>query len=224
MNMRFYALAGLLAVALLLQGCGGTLYATVKDSRGRDVMLVGHDPVAYFTQGKPVPGRAGIAVELPHRTYYFASERHRGLFLANPVRYEPQYGGFCSNGMAYGLKMSTDPTSWTIFEGRLFIFGDVLGQSQWSLTPKFNVEKGDLMWTSEARDSPWREQTFTRWVNRVPWYKSRWAIREDWDKANPGKAPPDYDPGGWFTNLLFKYPGWRVLEGHSQPRIDLPKD
>ena len=61
-------------------------------------------------------------------------------------------------------------------------------------------------------------------VDRVPWYKSRWAIREDWEKANPGKPYSSYDPGGWFTNLLFKYPGWRVLEGYSQPRIDLPKD
>ena len=222
--MRFYAAAVLLAAVTLLQGCGGTLYATLKDGRGRDVMLVGHDPVAYFTQGKPVQGRPGIAVELPRRTYYFASEEHRKLFLADPARYEPQYGGFCSNGMAYGLKMSTDPTSWTLFEGRLFIFGDVLGQSQWNLTPKFNVEKGDLMWASEAKDTPWREQTFKRWVNRVPWYKSRWAIHEDWQKANPGKPYPSYDPGGWFTNLLFKYPGWRVLEGYSQPRIELPKD
>ena len=224
MAMRFYALTGVLIAALLLEGCGGTLYATVKDARGRDVMLVGHDPVAYFTQGKPVQGRPGLAVELPQRTYYFSSEQNRSLFLASPARYEPQYGGFCSNGMAYGLKMSTDPTSWTIFEGRLFIFGDILGQSQWNLSPKFNVEKGDQMWVGEARDTPLREQTFHRWVNRVPWYKSRWAIREEWDKANPGKSPPDYDPGGWFHNLLFKYPGWRVIEGHSQPKIELPKD
>ena len=80
------------------------------------------------------------------------------------------------------------------------------------------------MWASEARDTPWREQTFRRWVGRVPWYKSRWAIREDWDKAHPGEVYPTYDPGGWFTNLLFKYPGWRALEGYSQSRIELPKD
>ena len=225
--MQFYALAkwlALAAVVALLQGCGGTLYATVKDSAGRDVMLVGRDPVAYFTQARPVPGRASIAVELPNRTYYFASEQHRAMFLAAPEKFEPQYGGFCSNGMAYGLKMSTDPDSWTVFEGRLFIFGDVLGQSQWSLTPKFNTEKGDLMWASEAKDAPWREQTFRRWVNRVPWYKTRWQIHEDWQSAHPGKAYPSYDPGGWFTNLLFKYPGWRALEGYSQPRIELPND
>jgi YHS domain-containing protein len=221
---RSLALLALPALGALLQGCGGTLYATVKDARGRDVMLVGHDPVAYFTQGRPVQGKPALAVELPQRTYYFASEQHRSLFVAAPDKYEPQYGGFCSNGMAYGLKMSSDPTSWTIFEGRLFVFGDVLGQAQWSLTPRFNVEKGDLMWASEAKDMPWREQTFRRWVNRVPWYRTRWQIREDWEKANPGKSYPSYDPGGWFTNLLFKYPGWRVIEGYSQPKIELPRE
>ena len=88
--MQFYALAkwlALAAVVALLQGCGGTLYATVKDSAGRDVMLVGRDPVAYFTQARPVPGRASIAVELSNRTYYFASEQHRAMFLAAPEKF-----------------------------------------------------------------------------------------------------------------------------------------
>jgi YHS domain-containing protein len=225
LNLRSaFWLGALIVCAALLQGCGGTLYATVKDERGRDVMLIGRDPVAYFTEGRPVPGRASIAAELPGRTYYFASERNRAIFQAAPAKYEPQYGGFCANGMAYGLKMSTDPGSWVIFQGRLFIFGDILGKEQWSLTPAFNAEKGDLMWASEAKDTPWREQTWKRWTNRVPWYKSRWAIREEWEKANPGRPPLTYDPGGWFTNLLFKYPGWRALEGYSQPKIELPRD
>ena len=38
-----------------LAGCG-TPYATVKNSAGDPVMLLGHDPVAYFTQGKPGRG------------------------------------------------------------------------------------------------------------------------------------------------------------------------
>ncbi len=61
-------------------------------------------------------------------------------------------------------------------------------------------------------------------MNRVPWYETRWQIRADWEKAHRGKPYPSYDPGGWFTNLLFKYPGWRVIEGYSQPKIALPAE
>ena len=45
----------LLAGALLMQGCG-TINATVQDKSGRELMLLGHDPVAYFTMGKPMRG------------------------------------------------------------------------------------------------------------------------------------------------------------------------
>jgi hypothetical protein len=213
--------ASLLAACLLLQGCGGTLYATVKDGQNRDVMLIGRDPVAYFTAGRAVEGKPEIAVTLPDRTYYFSSENHRRVFLADPVRYEPQSGGFCSNGMAYGLKMSTDPDAWTIYNGRLYIFGDILGKEQWLLDPAFNAAKITKMW-EEAREVPWRNQTWKRWIFRVPWYKDRWTIRREWRDSNPGREFPSYDPGGFLNNLIFKYPGWRALEGYSQPKISLP--
>src|SRR5574341_314191 len=111
---------GFLAIVSMLLLCGcGTIAATLTDPQGREVMLLGHDPVSYFTAGRPRRGDPGIAATHEGRTYYFASEAHRREFLAAPAKYEPQYGGFCANGMAYGVKMSTDPTAWTIVDGRL---------------------------------------------------------------------------------------------------------
>ena len=40
--------------------------------------------------------------------YYFLNEAHRKLFQADPAKYEPQYGGFCSNGAPFGIKMGSD--------------------------------------------------------------------------------------------------------------------
>ena len=65
--------------ACLLAGCG-TPYATVPDGRGEPVMLLGHDPVAYFTRGEPRRGRVELRVSLPQRTYYFETDEHRRLF------------------------------------------------------------------------------------------------------------------------------------------------
>ena len=88
------ALARLAAIALLLgglltllglAGCG-TPYATVPDSLSRPVMLLGHDPVAYFTQGAPVRGRADQVVNLPQRSYYFASAENMKAFTATPEK------------------------------------------------------------------------------------------------------------------------------------------
>jgi YHS domain-containing protein len=79
--------------ALLLQACG-TPSATIETSRGENLMLLGYDPVGYFTDGKPVRGKHTIAATHDGRTYYFASPEHRATFVASPTRYEPQYGGF----------------------------------------------------------------------------------------------------------------------------------
>ena len=87
--------AGLLMTVVLvwlLAGCG-TPFATVPDGAGRPVMLLGHDPVAYFTRGAPQH-----VVDLPERSYYFANAENRALFVTAPARYEPQYGGFCASG------------------------------------------------------------------------------------------------------------------------------
>lgn len=43
-------------IAVFLSACG-TTHATITTSRGEELMLLGYDPVAYFTDAKPVLGR-----------------------------------------------------------------------------------------------------------------------------------------------------------------------
>ena len=95
-------LAGAVA-ASVLAGCG-VKYATVRTDKGEDLMLLGHDPVAYFTVGKPVRGYPAISTRHNEVTYYFASEANRAMFVADPAKYAPQYGAFCADGAAYGVK------------------------------------------------------------------------------------------------------------------------
>lgn len=78
--------------------------------------LQGYDPVAYFPEGggEPKPGKAGLTVTRHGVTYRFASEAHRELFLENPARYEPAFGGWCAYAMAEGDKVEIDPTSFLI--------------------------------------------------------------------------------------------------------------
>lgn len=208
-----------LAATLMLAGCGGTLYATVASTDGEPVMLLGHDPVAYFTLGKPLRGDPKIKVVLPHRTYFFANEEHRKLFNADPAKYEPQYGGFCSNGTPFKIKLGSDPTEWEIRDGRLFIFGDIVGHSFWSLDPAFNVTHADQVW-GEIKDVPWRTATLKAWLGKVPWYRTHKSLDDEWNAKNPGKTIT-YDPGGLIPNLLTKYPGWRAREGFGQPALGL---
>jgi YHS domain-containing protein len=204
------------ACALSLGGCS-TPYATLRTPAGEPLMLLGHDPVAYFTMGKPVRGDPRHKIALPDRTYYFVSADHERLFAANPARYEPQYGGFCSNGAPFGIKMGSDPTEWEIVDGRLFIFGDIVGHAKWSLDPAFNIRHADELWP-KVRDMDWRSATLLYWLNRVPWYRTSRSLSEEWNAKFPDK-PLTYDPGGFLNNVVMKYPGWRAREGFGQPAL-----
>jgi YHS domain-containing protein len=207
-------------LALLLSGCG-TPYATVPDSAGRPVMLLGHDPVAYFTKGQAQRGLAQFVVNLPERSYYFSSAENRQLFEAAPARYEPQYGGFCASGAAFAIKLGSDPTAWTIRDGRLFIFGDLLGQSAWDVDPAWNVGHADRLWPAIV-NSGWRAQTLGAYINKVPHYLNTAQVRAQWQAQHPGQTWPAYDPGGMFKNLFLKSPGWRAAEGFGQPALGYP--
>lgn len=210
-----------LVVTLFLAACG-TPYATVPNAQGQPVMLLGFDPVSYFGPGGPQRGSAAHQVSLPERTYYFASAENKARFEADPVRFEPQYGGFCASGAAFAIKLGSDPSAWQIHDGRLFIFGDVLGQTAWQLDPAWNVAHADRLWPA-IRDVGWRAQSLSAYADKVPHYLTGRQIWEQWTARNPGKTWPAYDPGGMVTNLFIKPPGWRAAEGFGQPALGYPQ-
>ncbi len=85
--------------------------------------IEGYDPVAYFILGKPVEGIPAISLTHEGATYRFCTAQNRDLFKASPAKYQPQYGGWCAYAMgAKGEKVSVDPETFKILEGKLFLF------------------------------------------------------------------------------------------------------
>jgi YHS domain-containing protein len=87
--------------------------------------IKGYDPVSYFTQGRPVKGAPSLHADFDGTRYLFASEANRDAFAANPARYEPQFGGLCATGIAFGKKAESDPTQWAILDGKLYVFSSL---------------------------------------------------------------------------------------------------
>ncbi len=216
-----FAIAVLVLLTVALLSACGTPYASVANRAGEPVMLLGYDPVAYFTAGAPTKGKAQFKTNLPDRTYYFASAENQALFATNPAKYEPQYGGFCASGAAFAIKLGSDPTAWQIYNGRLFIFGDVLGQVAWQVDSSWNVDHADKLWPSIATKG-WRAASLQAYAFKVPHYKTGAQIKAEYELKNPGKPWPSYDPGGMVKNLFSKQPGWRSAEGFGQPAQGYP--
>lgn len=87
-----------------------------------DIAIKGYDPVAYFTLSRPQKGKEDYATDWLGATWHFSSDEHRQLFTENPVKYAPQYGGYCADGIAYGdTTTNIDPSAWRIIDGKLYL-------------------------------------------------------------------------------------------------------
>jgi hypothetical protein len=85
------------------------------------IALDGYDPVAFFTEGKPMHGDPGISAIYKGATYLFATREHKTSFEANPGKYAPQYGGFCAYGVSMGGLAPVDINTWQIRDGKLYL-------------------------------------------------------------------------------------------------------
>lgn len=85
------------------------------------IALSGYDPVAFFTDAKPVSGSPSIIATFKGATYLFASEEHKALFTKDPKKYAPQYGGFCAFGASVGHLFPVDISTWQIRDGKLYL-------------------------------------------------------------------------------------------------------
>jgi len=85
--------------------------------------IEGYDPVAYFISKKGMEGKKDISLISEGITYHFSTVQNRELFKANPSKYEPQFGGWCSYAMGEnGDKVAADPETFKILNGKLYLF------------------------------------------------------------------------------------------------------
>ncbi len=122
------ALASLF-IGLAVAGHARAAQPEVQASAG--LALRGHDAVSYFTDGAPRPGDARFEAEWRGARWRFASAAHRDLFLADPDRYAPRYGGHCAWAMSQGYLAPADPRQWRIVEGALYVNYDAAVQRRW---------------------------------------------------------------------------------------------
>ncbi|MEQ9326548.1 MAG: YHS domain-containing (seleno)protein [Rhodospirillales bacterium] len=110
------------AIALALSLSAGAAFADeITTFVKQGAAIGGTDPVAYFTEGKPVEGKDAFTATYDDVTWKFASAANRDLFVADPEKYAPQYGGFCAFGASKGFKVPVVPDAWQIVDGKLYL-------------------------------------------------------------------------------------------------------
>jgi len=137
------------------------------------VLLNGTDVVTYFTLNKDVRGNPSIKSTYENVTFYFSSPENKALFDKEPTKYLPQYGGYCANGIVYGIPWGGDADTWRMIDGKLYIFGGAGSRDAFLLDVPKNRALADKYWAEEVRGSnAFTQRTLRTTVNRVAHYKS----------------------------------------------------
>tara|TARA_Y100000815_G_C13306001_1_gene486510 strand:+ start:642 stop:977 length:336 start_codon:yes stop_codon:yes gene_type:complete len=104
------------------------------------------DTVAYFTKNKAIRGSKEFSYEWEDAIWLFENKEHMGLFINNPEKYAPAYGGWCAYGVVEKgmLVWSAPRTTWKIINNRLF-FQARQAAARFNKTPS-SIAKGDRIW------------------------------------------------------------------------------
>lgn len=113
--------------------------------------LKGYDPVAYFTDRRPVLGDPRYQHEWDGAVYRFASDEHLQLFKGDPDRYLPQYNSWCAASVAKGEKVRPNPRYWIVLDGKLYLFGKSIGPGLMRADPVGMKRKADANWPVVSR-------------------------------------------------------------------------
>jgi hypothetical protein len=85
------------------------------------IAIGGADPVAYFTEGRYVPGRPEHALLWRGAIWHFHREETLAEFERNPNAYSPQFGGYCAYAMSHGIISQGDPHIFLVDRGALYL-------------------------------------------------------------------------------------------------------
>ena len=138
---------------LILLSAAGVILSTTAHAQSQPriyvegrVAIDGTDPVAYFTEGRPVVGEVGITHEWNGAVWQFSSAANRDAFAANPTAYAPQFGGYCAWAVSRGYTASTVPEAWKIVNGKLYLNYSRRIQRRWERDAPGNIARGNENW------------------------------------------------------------------------------
>lgn len=136
------------AAALLLPVCLRAQGTARVATDGAGTAIDGYDTTAYWRAGAAQPGTPVFAVNWKGVPWYFETAEAAAQFEAEPARYAPQFGGFCTRAMSFRKIVNGDPEVWRIYGEKLFLFAQPVGGEKFDEGREAMIAKAQSFWDS----------------------------------------------------------------------------
>ena len=136
------------SIALFALSVTYSMAQTTSYFNSNGVAIRGYDPVAYFTENKPVEGSKQYNFSWQGTEWHFKSQENLDAFKANPDKYAPQFGGYCAYGVSEDHKSPTEPAAFTIVNDKLYLNYNKRVKQMWMKDTKARIEKAESNWVT----------------------------------------------------------------------------
>ena len=143
-----------LAVLAVLGGFSGPVQAAedrIVSDPNSGLALNGADPVAYFTDGRPVFGRPELELSDFGTVWRFRNEGNKAAFIAHPEIYRPQFGGYDPVAIGRGLSVRGHPLIWSVTGERLYLFYSEADRATFLTDPDRIIAIAERRWPDVSR-------------------------------------------------------------------------
>jgi hypothetical protein len=147
-----------LGALLGLIACGGIWPLPVQAANGPIVVnpntglaISGFDPVAYFTDRKPMFGRPDLELRVEGVVWRFRNAGDRAAFADNPEVYTPRFGGYDPVALARGISVPGHPLFWAVTGERLYLFYSAAARATFLAEPGSIIAAAKRKWPDVAR-------------------------------------------------------------------------
>ena len=116
------------------------------------IAMAGYDPVSYFTEDRPLPGRPDFEFTWQNVPWHFATAANRDIFAGAPEIYAPQFGGHGAMGIARGYVSDSKPAIYVVFKQRLYLFYSAANREAFVLSPDEAAIAAEANWIELSKD------------------------------------------------------------------------
>jgi hypothetical protein len=139
------------ALSLFAAAARASLTARIVVDWHTGLAIDGYDPVAFFTDGAPLPGTSAFELRHDGVVWRFRNIGNRAAFAERPDIYMPRYGGYDPVAVARGVAVPGKPNIWIIVGRSLFLFYDPADRQKFIGDPVHVVATADRKWPQVER-------------------------------------------------------------------------